>query len=131
MAETELKDFQNRILQLAPSSIRDTVSDRKRAGLASRTSLLCQLKDLAASSAVAKDACSDSYGRMQLDQDANVVTNTGQNTGSNVVSNGAKMNLAVVNQRMALGSNPVQQLLMATLLGGNGMGLQNKFVAGI
>lgn len=128
MAETELKAFQNQLLQLATSSTRDALTDRKRAALSSRTSLLRQLKDMAAQSAVYKDACSDSTDQMQVDQNSNLVINTGQNTGSNVVSNGAKMDFAPTNQR---GSNLIQQLLMANLLGGTAMGLQNKFVAGI
>lgn len=40
------------------------------------------------------------------------------------------MNYALMNRRMGLGGTLIQQLLVTGLLGDNGLGLQNKLVAG-
>ena len=71
---------------------------------------------------------------MRVDQNSNM-PNSGeaynQNPGSNVSSSRAKMDCAPGNRQIGLGNNLIQQLVMANLLGDNGIGLQNKLVAGI
>lgn len=81
MAETELKDFQNQILQLATSNLRDTNTDRNtaknRTSLIDASSVLGQLRDMAKQSAADRDATSDSGAQMQVDQNSNMANNTG------------------------------------------------------
>ena len=105
---------------------------KNRASLAG-CAVLGQLKEMAKLSAANREASSDS-AQMQLDQNSNMANNGdrwSQDAGSNAFSSGVKMNHALLHRQMGLGGSLIQQLLMANLLGDNGIGLQNKFVAGI
>lgn len=71
---------------------------------------------------------------MHVAQNSNMVFNgerCSHDVGSSAYSGGMKMNYALLHRKMGLGGGLIQQLLLADMLGDNGIGLQNKFMAGI